>query len=495
MSGSSVLRRRLGRFWRRRLLRLGLVCLCVAPVSAQVDSTASITIERAGRIVDPDTDALSVSRQIPNDDSLPRDPQAAAARDPEAFRVVALGPATIAHLRRIEPSTGVTIDQLALPMWADGGTARSTFVRLVADPQDAMAPGVASRVLRVALGDLVEVEVAGATRRWRVGRPGHERGARAHRRAKIRVHVVRWRGVPSVGGDDEGARGVMRDQLALANTIFAPCHVDLGPTSDVEVQVVDVPSPTLLSIADGDGLPALGGDVRVRVNDRTITIAIPPDSTPESTAERIASALRRARFVARVTVDPPTRHGAGRSANVHVRDSSGSFVTLTTDAAHPLTTDRRQSLRIGSVDLDDGLDSFEDGNARAGTLEERALLHALIDDDETTIDVVVIPRFSRRERQGEAFIASDGGPLRNVVVLDRRGLARARSAYTFPHELAHVLLDVPFHPDELGEASPSRLMSSRASDATVLGPKRLTAEECVRMRFRVELTGLLRAGP
>lgn len=467
-----------------------------APSSTGADATAAdarISLERDGRSVDPDTDALSVSRQVPNDDTLPREPDAQRSGDPEAFRVVAIGDATRARLRRLEPATGVEIDAIELALHVRGGVGRSAFVRLVADPQDAAAPGVASRVLRVALGDVIEVEVAGMTRRWRVGRPSEERGPRAHRRARVRVHVLRERGVPAIGGDDEGARVVMREQLALANAVFAPCHVDLGSASAIEVRVVDAPPPTLLAIADGDGLPALGGEVRFRIGDRAFRVAIPAGSSPEQTAERVALVLRRARFSARVVVEPRNRNAAGPSASVHVRDASGGFVTLAPDEPHPLSTDRRQTVRLGVVELADGLDPFEDGNARAGTLEERALLHAVVDDDPRTLDVVVVPRFARPERQGEAFIASDEGPLRNVVVLDRRGLARARTAYTLPHELAHVLLDVPFHPDELGEPDPTRLMSSRASDATLLGPKRLTAQECARLRFRGERNGLLRA--
>jgi len=482
-----------------------LAWLAVSSAIAQAPSTeaaatseATISLVRDGRSIDPDTDALSVSRQVPNDGTLPRDPSAERAGDPEAFRVVAVGDATRARLRRLEPATEVELEAIELALHVHEGVRRSAFVRLVADSQDAAAPGVASRVLRVALGDVVEVEVAGATRRWRVGLAGPSLqgitpGPRDRRRARVRVHVVRENGVPAVGGEDEGARLVMRDQLALANAVFAPCHVDLGPASAIEVNVVDPPPPTLLAIADGDGLPALGGEARFRIGARAFRVAIPAGSRPEQTAERVAVALRRAGFRARVVVEPRNRNAAGPSASVHVRDANGGFVTLEPDEPHPPSTDRRQTVRLGVVELGDGLDPFEDGNARAGTLEERALLHAIVDDDPLTIDVVVVPRFARPERQGEAFIASDEGPLRNVVVLDRRGLARARSAYTLPHELAHVLLDVPFHPDELGEPDPTRLMSSRASDATVLGPKRLTAAECARLRFRGERNGLLHA--
>jgi hypothetical protein len=63
------------------------------------------------------------------------------------------------------------------------------------------------------------------------------------------------------------------------------------------------------------------------------------------------------------------------------------------------------------------------------------------------------------------------------------------------HELGHVLLDHPFHPNELGERDPTRLLDGSANDGTVLGPKRLTADECARLRFRASANGLLAPGP
>ena len=45
-----------------------------------------------------------------------------------------------------------------------------------------------------------------------------------------------------------------------------------------------------------------------------------------------------------------------------------------------------------------------------------------------------------------------------------------------------MLLDQPFHPDNVGPDEPWRLMDSDGALPLVTGPKRLTAVECARAR-------------
>jgi hypothetical protein len=144
------------------------------------------------------------------------------------------------------------------------------------------------------------------------------------------------------------------------------------------------------------------------------------------------------------------------------------------------SNDATLSVMIGAVDLEDGLEHFSDVNAAAGTIEERALLKSLDDGDPTTIEVVVVPFFSGGGRIGESFIASDRSSLRNMVVTDRAGVRARRSSLTLAHELGHVLLDMPGHPDDYGTDTPTQLMDSDASDASPFGPRRLSLNECLR---------------
>ena len=122
--------------------------------------------------------------------------------------------------------------------------------------------------------------------------------------------------------------------------------------------------------------------------------------------------------------------------------------------------------------------------ALAGTLEERTLIKAIADDDPTTVDLLLINRFSSGARQGEAFIESDAGSIVNTLILDRNGIRQQRAAWTVAHELGHVLLDQPFHPDNTGPDRPWLLMDADSSLGLITGPKRITWDECHRARAR-----------
>jgi hypothetical protein len=71
--------------------------------------------------------------------------------------------------------------------------------------------------------------------------------------------------------------------------------------------------------------------------------------------------------------------------------------------------------------------------------------------------------------------------VRNVVLLDRAGIRARRSSLTLAHELGHVFLNMPGHPDDFGLDTPTMLMDSDASDASPFGPRRLTTSDCARV--------------
>jgi len=120
--------------------------------------------------------------------------------------------------------------------------------------------------------------------------------------------------------------------------------------------------------------------------------------------------------------------------------------------------------------------------ATSGTLEERTLIKALSDEDPGTLELFVVNRFTHGTRQGEAFIAASGGSIGNVVVLDRNGLRQGNTAWTMAHEAGHVLLDTALHPDNVGPDRPWLLMDADDNRGTASGPKRLTLDDCKRMR-------------
>jgi hypothetical protein len=136
---------------------------------------------------------------------------------------------------------------------------------------------------------------------------------------------------------------------------------------------------------------------------------------------------------------------------------------------------------VGRVDLLDGIDEFNNLNSASGTLEERALIKPLTDDDPSTIDLFMINRFARGTRIGEAFVEGATGAIVNGLLIDRAGISAEREAWTQSHEAGHILLDQPWHPDNMGPDRPWLLMDADASLPAVTGPKRLTADECARI--------------
>ncbi len=453
-------------------------------------------------IVDPSRDAVGVSHAITNDASLPRrsawDGQ---SPDPDNVRLEILDPrggtgSLSATLESLDPATGVVHGTLAVTLTRPrpGLPFRSRFLRLVGDDVDANAPGVGGQVLRVALRDAVRLRYDGATQSVRVGRPGDEQGPRAARRGHMRIHILRMgrHGTPVIGTDDASAFRLGRRQVQIANEIWLQCFVGWGTPAQADVDIVAPPPPTLVSIANADGLTARGhGVIRLRIEGHTI----PPVTTvegaaPVSTALALAAAIEAAGFRTRVTENAPTEFGAGRSADVLVRTREGAPVTITPDGSAPLGTDAQQSVSIGKVDLSDGIREFDNMNAAAGTLEERTLVEALADDDPSTIDIFIINRFTAGTRQGESFIEGDGGAILNALILDRTGIEQEQQAWTQSHEIGHVLEDQPFHPDNVGPDRPWLLMDADSSQGTVTGPKRLTWQECDRVRVESGVNAL-----
>ncbi|MBK9258759.1 MAG: hypothetical protein IPM54_02865 [Polyangiaceae bacterium] len=102
-----------------------------------------------------------------------------------------------------------------------------------------------------------------------------------------------------------------------------------------------------------------------------------------------------------------------------------------------------------------------------------------------------MPSFASGGRIGESFIGADGGAVRNVLIEDRAALRADRASFALAHELGHVLLDEPGHPDDFGRDTPSRLMDADAANGTAFGPRRLLVDECVRPCVRAVLRHLL----
>jgi hypothetical protein len=370
--------------------------------------------------------------------------------------------------------------------------AASAPLRFVIDEVDQKHPLVVDRSLRAEVGGAVAVVRGGKkVQAIRVlGPRASSAGPIGRLRAAIRPAVMRVvpGGGPAVGGSESGAAALLRGELALASAIWGQCGISFGPIP--EVRLVDPPPAHLLALGDDLGLPASGAgrtadapaELRFRVDGHEVTVPLARGATPSRVADDVAKVLGRLHFGAVVSPNACIFPGAGGSVDVSVRRRDGRLAALEPSATGaPVSSDTVLVATIGSVDLSDGLQHFGDMDSVSGTVEERALLKAVDDDDPRTVEVLVVPLFAGGGRIGESFIASDLSSVRNAVILDRAGIRARRSSLTLAHELGHVLMDLPGHPDDYGVDTPTELMDSDGSDASPFGPRRLTVEECARV--------------
>ncbi len=361
----------------------------------------------------------------------------------------------------------------------------STALRFVMDDVDRNHPLVVERSLKAEVGGAIVFRRGGRKAQMiRVlGPRSSPVGPIGRLRATLRPFVVRFTpgGAPSIGGTDAGAVEALRMELGAASAIWGQCGLTFGDTRSLEVKLVDPPPSHLVAIGDDLGIPASGGEIRLRADGKSLVVATMPGDGSDRVARNLARAAERAGLVAIVSPNARIGPGLGSSVDVSVRRKDGSLVAVDTLPGSPLSTDATLSVRIGSVDMSDGLQHFTDVDAMAGTLEERTLLKAIDDADPSTIEVVVVPLFAGGGRIGESFIGSDLSSVRNIVLLDRAGIRARKSSLTLAHELGHVLMDLPGHPDDYGADTPTQLMDSDAADASPFGPRRLTVDECARV--------------
>jgi hypothetical protein len=290
----------------------------------------------------------------------------------------------------------------------------------------------------------------------------------------------------SVGATVAGGVSLARQELSVANALWGQCGIQFGDPSELDVQVVDPPPPHMFAVGCGLGLPATGGTLAIRVSGRRFELRTEPGAPPAQVARQLGRELGRAGFQVSLSPNPRESFAASASMDVLVRGPRGQYVPL--ELLHgvdaPETT---LEICLGGVSLSDGLSHFSDADAATGTLEERSLLKALVDDDPASIDVLVLPYFVTVGRVGESFVDAMGLGVRNAIIIDRAGVRAGARSFALAHELGHVLLQVAGHPDDFGADLPTSLMDADAADASIFGPRRLSVAECER--------AILQSGP
>lgn len=458
----------------------GVTRLRLAGAELEIRVLDLLALDGTGASVDFARSHAALSR------SLPIDPG-----DLEALSFVVAGPAGLlprwVHVSSFKPDRSPldTLGDLTLkPRPCPGAVpsevacATTEPVRAAGDVVDRSHPEAFLHSVLGEVGGRLLIGVGEATASLRVGGP---RSLGGRLRGKLRVRLVRISpgGEPPVGGDDAGALAVARAELRTANALWGQCGVVFGSEPELDVAVVDPPGAHLVAIGCDLGTPASGGELALTVDAREIRVATRPGQTPTAVAANLAEALRRAGFRAAVSPNALTAPSALRSVDVIVRRKNGALASVA-PLGDRASSDPTLGVCIGGVELSDGLSHFSDFDAAAGTLEERSLLRAFDDGDPTTLEVLVVPAFARAGRIGESFIFGEGAAVQNAVIVDRAGVRAGARSFAVAHELGHILLDLPGHPDDYGVDRPSLLMDADATDPSVFGPRRLTLADCER---------------
>lgn len=469
--------------------------VCAALLAVVLSSGASHA-ESAPRVAVQVGDAwLAASEPVFLSRDFPSSKQGVGERD--ALRLVLVGyaeePARVRITSRhaaggiLDALADPTLSPAACPPGSAGRCWATQPLRLTPDHLDRDYSLARERSLEGELGGLLQVEVSGqAIGSFRVAGPRSPAFAGVERlSAKLRVRIPRLvpGGPPVVGATVAGALSVVRKELSAANRLWAQCGVDLFGPAGPDIQVVDLPPTQLIAVGCDAGLPASGGQINVRVAGRPVRVPTRAGEAPRIVAERLARALRALGYGVRVSPNQRIGSGASGSVDVLLEGARASRVAITSDADpdYPLSSDETLGVCLGEVDLSNGLTHFVENDAAAGTVEERALVKAFDDGDPSTIEVFVVPSFDQSGRIGESFIDGDGAGIQNTVIVDRSALRAGPRSYALAHELGHILLDMPGHPDDYGVDQSSSLMDSDASDASVFGPRRLSLEECERV--------------
>jgi hypothetical protein len=415
--------------------------------------------------------------------------------DPDALRILTTAPEGSTSLGALTVDSvsadGATLDLIRdvklLSVACDPGVASgatcsaSAPLRLVVDDVERSHPLVATRSMRAEVGGALVVRDATGKKLQAIRVAGPRKSAVGPiGRHRLTIHPVVMRltagGAPAVGGTDAGAVASLRQELALASATWGQCGITFGPVSQMDVKVVSPPPPYLVAIGDDVGMPASGGEVRFKIDGRPVNVVTKKGWSTRQVALELQRSAEKSGVKATISENARIGPGAAPSVDVAMKRADGQFSTVDLVSS----TDATLSVNVGAVDLTDGLQHFGDTDSVAGTLEERALVKAVDDGDPRTIELVVIPFFSGGGRIGESFIASDGSSMRNVVIIDRAGVRARRTSLTLAHELGHVILDEPGHPDDYGIDTPTLLMDSDASDSSPFGPRRITVDECGR---------------
>jgi hypothetical protein len=455
-------------------------------VVLSLDAVEVRALDYRGKSVSPKTSHASLSRTLPAElGGIPDE-------DRDALSFLFIAPSGV-DLDAVEVLTrnaaGKPLDVLpklrANPTACPEGTApelvcrRTPAIRAVGDALERSHRAAQKRSILAQVGG--SLRIAGAGRplvELAVGGPRETRlGPIERLRVVLRTLLVRAQpgGAPPLGGDPAGAARVMEQELETTAALWGQCGIDLGAPGQRSIQVVDPPASRLIALGCGFAQVASGGSIELASGKKRVSLTTRAGESPVAVGQRLGEALGRAGFSVSIFENQRTTSSALQSVDLLLGQGGGKAEEVSVTSSDPTL-----GACLGEVDLSDGLKHFGDGDAFSGTIEERTLLRAFDDHDPTTVELLVVPSFARSERIGESFIGSPGSSLSNTVIIDRAAIRAGARSFALAHELGHVLLAMPGHPDDFGVDQSFSLMDSDVADPTIFGPRRLSVADCER---------------
>lgn len=422
--------------------------------------------------------------------------------DPDALRYVVVGnEADLPTHVRIASQTqyGALLDTLRqvalISVPCPTGTAaglecRTTPpIRVVADATDRDHPLAKDRSIIGQLAGGLVIRAGKVAQQIRIGGPritpwGPIRRYRAH--LDITIFRNYRGGAASLHPNEREAKQIALRQIDAANALWQQCGISFGSTNEEQnmpVRVIDPPQPNLIAVGCDLGAPASGGAIRWSVDGAQMQVSTEPSNTPEQVARAMANVMRKANLQVTLWRNPMIRPGALPVVDLVVHRKNGQQTVITTPNNAPASSDPSLPVCVPTINFALGLPHFVNADSIAGTVQERALLHAVGPSATSSLRLVLIAAFASGGRIGETFLGENPSRqtiLNNLVLIDRVGAIASSAAHTLAHELGHVLLRTPGHPDDYEQNTSTLLMHSDAADASAFGPRRISVSECIR---------------
>jgi hypothetical protein len=406
-------------------------------------------------------------------------PLSSDRQPPCRFRVVATPPQSrpfvYATILTSKPGSGKIRDRLTIAAaeTADNTKVATPWVSLCESFwKDAGVPSV-----RGVLGDDLFIFVGfGAQKptvlRARVGPP---KEFSPTLRAPLSLRVVSKTSIAS--SQRRAYNQILERHLDWTNEVLGQCGISVDTEEPGSMAYVEAPKQTFVSL--GSELGILPTELEVSIEDEGRLFSrfgLAGMRIPLLAAQNLAAFLETQGLSCRVIENSPRPSRAHSGADLSCIRADGTPARLRIEAQPPFA-----DIMTAEVVLGDGLTCYTQDLGSSGSPEQRALILGLWPSPPGISRLIIVDKLLCLQQLAQSFSDDPKSPLFGAMIIDRRGLARGREVFALAHELGHVLLSTPGHPEDDEPFDPELLMNSQSS-SIYAGPRRIPAPLCELMR-------------